>query len=77
MAGMYCKMMRKRNASSWLAEQYFVNCDSKLDEKYDNIIEQEWYNFYRYEFDSWREFSYLDEEEKEKGEKWGFVWVFI
>ena len=24
---------------------------------------------YRYEFDSWREFSYLDEEEKEKGEK--------
>ena len=24
---------------------------------------------YRYEFDSWREYSYLDEEEKEKGEK--------
>lgn len=24
---------------------------------------------FRYEFDSWREFSYLDEEEKEKGEK--------
>ena len=25
---------------------------------------------FRYNFDSWREFSYLDEEEKEKGEKW-------
>ena len=24
----------------------------------------------RYDFDSWREYSYLDEEEKEKGEKW-------
>ena len=23
----------------------------------------------RYDFDSWREFSYLDEEEKEKGER--------
>jgi len=23
----------------------------------------------RYNFDSWREYSYLDEEEKEKGEK--------
>lgn len=23
----------------------------------------------RYDFDSWREYSYLDEEEKEKGEK--------
>ena len=28
-------------------------------------------NFYAfwYDFDSWREYSYLDEEEKEKGEK--------
>ena len=25
--------------------------------------------YFRYEFDSWREYSYLDEEEKEKGEK--------
>lgn len=25
--------------------------------------------FKRYDFDSWREYSYLDEEEKEKGEK--------
>lgn len=25
--------------------------------------------FVRYDFDSWREFSYLDEEEKEKGER--------
>ena len=25
--------------------------------------------WFRYEFDSWREFSYKDEEEKEKGEK--------
>lgn len=24
---------------------------------------------FRYDFDSWREFSYLDEEEKEKGER--------
>ena len=24
---------------------------------------------FRYDFDSWREYSYLDEEEKEKGEK--------
>lgn len=34
-----------------------------------------WYYFAfvlnRYDFDSWREYSYLDEEEKEKGEKWG------
>ena len=27
---------------------------------------------FRYEFDSWREFSYLDEEEKEKGERFVF-----
>ena len=25
---------------------------------------------FRYDFDSWREFSYLDEEEKEKGERY-------
>ena len=33
-------------------------------------------NFYTfwYDFDSWREYSYLDEEEKEKGEK--FVHFF-
>lgn len=28
------------------------------------------YFYYRYNFDSWREFSYLDEEEKEKAEWW-------
>ena len=26
-------------------------------------------NHVRYDFESWREFSYLDEEEKEKGER--------
>ena len=26
-------------------------------------------SLFRYDFDSWREYSYLDEEEKEKGEK--------
>ena len=25
---------------------------------------------FRYNLESWREYSYLDEEEKEKGEKW-------
>jgi hypothetical protein len=28
-----------------------------------------YFPYYRYDFDSWREYSYLDEEEKEKGEK--------
>ena len=32
---------------------------------YDEV--NEFYNFW-YDFDSWREYSYLDEEEKEKGE---------
>lgn len=34
------------------------------------ILHSWWVQYYRYDFDSWREFSYLDEEEKEKGEKW-------
>ena len=29
---------------------------------------EDFYTFW-FDFDSWREFSYLDEEEKEKGEK--------
>ena len=36
-----------------------------------SIFNKKYFAFvlYRYDFDSWREYSYLDEEEKEKGEK--------
>ncbi len=33
--------------------------------------------FWRYNFDSWREFSYLDEEEKEKAEWWVILWSCV
>lgn len=41
----------------------------KLGDKNSTVEEVDRFYQFWYDFDSWREFSYLDEEEKEKGEK--------